>query len=87
MEGPARLVRIRLTSRGNFLPSAGGQESAHTCADETEGWRKYCLSFVAGTDDGIVGAIIIDGRAKSKAGTRADGAANERVAQEMPATA
>ena len=69
------------------MPASGGKKSAYTCADEAEHRRQNGLSFIAGADNRIARAVIIDGCTGSEAGTRADRRANEGVASAMPRAA
>ena len=85
--GLAERTWLRLVGTINFLPAAGGEKSADNCADEAKDWRKYGLSLVAGTDDGLPSTVIINSRAGSEASARSDSGANERVAPAMPRVA
>jgi len=77
----------RLVRAIDFLPAPGGEKSTYTCAEESEYWREYCLSLVAGADDGIGGTVIIDGGPSSDTSTRPHSCANEGVPPAMPGAA
>jgi hypothetical protein len=85
--GLAERAWLRLVGTINSLPAAGGEKGADTCADETKDGRKYGLSLVAGTVDGLPRTVIINSRAGSEASARSDSGANERVAPAMPRVA
>ena len=77
----------RLVHAIDFPPATGGEKSTYTCAEESEYWREYGLSLVAGADDGIGGTVIIDGGPSSETGTRPDSCADEGVPPAMPRAA
>ena len=87
MSGRPSQRKPRLVRAIDFLPAPGGEKSAYTCAEESEYWREYCLSPVAGADDGIAGTVIIDGGPSSEASARPDSCANEGVPPTMPRAA
>src|ERR1039457_701224 len=56
----AEETQPRLVRAINFLPAPGGEKSTYTCAEESEYWREYGLSLVAGADDGIWPEMVAD---------------------------